>query len=61
MIRMAIQNILLVRLGFPGGLIVLALVSTHMPAMILVLKEPRVAAGKYDNNSVTSVKNTNIK
>ena len=47
--------------GFHGGLIGLALGSIHMPAMILVLKEPRVAAGKYDNNSVTRIKNSNIK
>jgi hypothetical protein len=32
-----------------------------MPAMILPLKEPRVAARKYDNNSVTRIKNTKIK
>ena len=46
--------------GFHGGLIGLALGSIHMPAMILVLKKT-VTAGKYDNNSVTRIKNSNIK
>jgi hypothetical protein len=33
-----------------------------MPAMILILKEPRVVAGKYDNNNnIIRIKNTNIK
>jgi hypothetical protein len=43
------------------GVIGLALGGIHMPVIIAVLKELKVAVGKFDNNGVTRIKNTDIK